>query len=139
MKNPSDQEGLTMNLRGAITGGDGALRLIEMLLPVLDGIEAAIERGEAQLTTLSDSPEGAILAGWLEGQQVIHRRLLDILEREGVRPIPAVGHPFDPRQHRAVERVSDPTFLAGTVVAERRKGYRTTHRILRYAEVVVVL
>ncbi|HRE48650.1 MAG TPA: nucleotide exchange factor GrpE [Aggregatilineales bacterium] len=127
-----------MMMRGtAISGSSPALKWIEALMPVVDGIEKAIESGTVQLTTLADPTAHDILSGWLEGQRVLLRRLLDLFEREGVRPIPAVGQPFDPRRHRAVEAADEPGMPAGVVVAERRRGYQTASRILRFAEVVV--
>lgn len=79
----------------------------------------------------------AAVEGWLEGLVLVERRLLAVLEREGVRPIVAVGEMFDPHYHLAVA-VSDKYGAAdGTVVAEEVRGYTLGDRVLRHAEVVV--
>lgn len=120
--------------------------LIEALMPVLDAIEAGIESGETQLDRLKVTVGGVvayeILSGWLDGQRLLRERLLSLLERESVRPIPAVGQLFDPFKHVAVETVYDPRRAHGTIVEERRRGYElfegtTGRRVLRFAEVVV--
>src|SRR5437763_1013086 len=79
----------------------------------------------------------ADVVGRLEGLLVVERRLLAVLEREDVRPIPALGQPFDPERHLAVAVARDNRVPDGTVVAEERRGYRLGARVLRHAEVVV--
>jgi molecular chaperone GrpE len=115
------------------------LDLIKALLPVLDGIEAGLRSGAAQIKALlPTSPDAArALASWLKGQQLLRERLLKLLESEGVTPIPAVGQSFDPYQHVAVKAVNDPTKKTGVIVAEERRGYRYGDTVLRYADVIV--
>ncbi len=79
----------------------------------------------------------AAVAGWVEGLVLTERRLLALLNREGVRPIVAVGETFDPHYHLVIA-VSDKFGAAdGTVVAEEVRGYTLGDRVLRHAEVVV--
>jgi molecular chaperone GrpE len=68
---------------------------------------------------------------------LVERRILALLEREGVRPIPTVGQPFDPRHHLAVAAEPHPDLPDGTVVAETLRGFTHEERVLRPAEVVV--
>ncbi|HVC35313.1 MAG TPA: nucleotide exchange factor GrpE [Chloroflexota bacterium] len=79
----------------------------------------------------------AALESWLAGLLLVERRLLALLEKEGVRPILSVGQPFDPRCHRAVAIADDRGQPAGTVVGEELRGYTVDGRVLRPAEVVV--
>lgn len=123
------------------------------LLPVLDGLDHAIGSGEQYLwrrdlaatashftpaqTVLVSPADRAVLAGWLEGLTLMRERLLKLLETQGVAPIPTVGRPFDPYLHVAVATAVKGAVEPGTIVAEERRGYRTTAAVLRFAEVVV--
>lgn len=39
---------------------------------------------------------------FIEGYEMIYKQLMDVLEKEGVTKIDAVGKPFDPNYHQAV-------------------------------------
>ena len=79
----------------------------------------------------------AAVAGWVEGLVLTERRLLALLDREGVRPIGAVGETFDPHYHLAVAVSDKFGAVDGTVIAEEVRGYTLGERVLRHAEVVV--
>lgn len=138
------------------------LELIEQVLPVLDGLDEAINAGEA---LLADEPESRsfgqrwiaawrVLRGdpvaltaavrsaewtaWLHGLEFVRERLLTVLAVEGVRPIEAADATFDPHWHRVIETVAATDDQpAGSIVQETRRGYVAAERVLRYAEVVV--
>jgi molecular chaperone GrpE len=116
------------------------LEVLKSLLPVLDGLEASLTSGGRHAYRLHQqgSPEAGTLIAWLDGQRLLRDRLLAILEERGVRPIPTVGHPFDPYRHVAVETVEDESLPDGHIVAEEHRGYSAGDQALRYAEVVVV-
>ncbi len=110
---------------------------IDSLLPVLDGLDHALESGQRSLRAPAEANEA--LASWLEGLQLVRRRLLDLLKEAGVVPIPTLGRPFNPHLHVAVATTADKSngVVPGTIVAEERRGYRTESHVLRYADVVV--
>lgn len=110
---------------------------IDSLLPVLDGLDHALESGQRSLRAPAEAHEA--LASWLEGLQLVRRRLLDLLKEAGVAPIPTLGRPFNPHLHVAVATTADNSngVVPGTIVAEERRGYRTESHVLRYADVVV--
>lgn len=112
-------------------------RLLEALMPILDGIEAGLVSGQTQASLIGDQRARDTLMGWLEGQRLLRDRLLALLDKENVRPIESVGQLFDPYHHVAVDTVFDPSQPTGTIVEERRRGYETDQRVLRFAEVVV--
>ena len=143
-------------------GGQARLGLVKDLLPVADALDASVRaarellaerpvaasaaprrpsllerlRGEpAALVAASTAPGG--LASWLDGLLLIERRLLALLEREGVRPIAAVGQPFDPHRHLAVAVTHAGGVPDGIVVGEELRGYTLGERVLRHAEVIV--
>ena len=61
----------------------GVSRLVESLLPVLDGCDAAAAQGHSEVTAVGQS-------------------LMVALGKAGLERIDAVGEPFDPTQHEAV-------------------------------------
>lgn len=101
-------------------------RLITRLLPVVDDFHRAVDA----------VPEEARDNSWLQGILLIERKLWSILESEGVRPIEAVGKPFDPSLHEAVT-VDEGAGAADTVVEEFQRGYTLNGRVIRAAMVKV--
>ncbi len=76
---------------------------------------------------------------WVEGIELIARKLHNVLESEGVKPIEAKGQPFDPNLHEAVafEEGSEGGHT-DTVSEVFSKGYIMNDRVLRPAMVKVV-
>jgi molecular chaperone GrpE len=77
------------------------------------------------------------VASMADGMAMNLRRLDETLARRGVRPLPALGQPFDPHTMHAAELADDPTQDKGMVVGELRKGFLFQDKLLRSAEVVV--
>ncbi|MBI1749821.1 MAG: nucleotide exchange factor GrpE [Acidobacteria bacterium] len=102
------------------------VHVIEPMLPVLDGFERA-------LAAHSDPA----YEDYRKGFELIYRQLLDALGRFGVERIEALGRPFDPHVHQAVERVESNEHEDGTVVEDLRHGYKLRERVLRPALVRV--
>ncbi|HEX7183393.1 MAG TPA: nucleotide exchange factor GrpE [Thermoanaerobaculia bacterium] len=71
------------------------------------------------------------------GVEMIHRQMQELLRRQGVREVSALGQPFDPALHEAVSREEDPSVQAPTVTGEMRRGYMIHDRLLRPAMVKV--
>lgn len=131
-----NQELITQLQQQQQQAADQALLL--SLLPMLDDLEQALENGRLQLSQLDSSP----LASWIDGLRLIYDRFLTILERNGVKPIPSIGKPFDPYAHRAVGiaqslPAGSPPLAPGHIVAEERRGYQSAAGVLRYADVIV--
>lgn len=94
--------------------------IIEQILPVLDGFERALA-----------AHADPAYEEYRKGFELIYRQLLDVLVRYGLEPIEAVGHPFDPHLHHAVERVESTEHEDGMVIEEHQKGYLFRERVLR--------
>jgi molecular chaperone GrpE len=94
--------------------------LVAKLLPVLDNFRRALEH----------APEG-VDRNWYEGIMLVARQFEDILQQQGLSPIPAVGEKFDPTQHEAIAREETDEHEEGTVVEEMQPGYRLHNRVLR--------
>jgi molecular chaperone GrpE len=106
---------------------DGNERLIKEFLPVLDDFE----RGLAATRTTQSYEQ------LIDGVDSVLRKFSDILTRQGVEAIPAVGEPFNPDLHEAVsvEEGSDET--DEVVTQELRKGYTLHGRVIRPSLVTV--
>ena len=105
----------------------GAKSVIEKILPVIDNFERGLE----------NIPEGCDPA-FAEGMEKIYKQLTAELEKIGVKPIEAVGQPFDPNFHNAVMQTESEEFESGTVAAELQKGYMYRDTLVRPSMVSVV-
>lgn len=101
--------------------------LVRDLLPALDNLERAIDHAES----------GGNGQPLVEGVKMVLRSALDALDRHGIKRVDAVGQPFDPTQHEAVDRVEQTEVEANHVVAQYQAGYRMHDRLLRPAQVSV--
>lgn len=106
-------------------------RLLAELLEVIDNFERALAHGvtENSVEANSDSIR--------EGTELIYNQMRDFLGRYQVKPIEAVGHPFDPNLHEAMMQVASDEYDEGIVVTEISKGYTVGERVLRHARVAV--
>jgi len=102
-----------------------SMRLALSILPVLDNFERAFHA------------KGEDIKQFMEGMELIYRQLRDVLEKEGVKPMDAVGDEFDPNLHEAVMQEASDKFPNNTVMEEFQKGYFLADRVLRPAMVKV--
>ena len=105
----------------------GARDVIEKILPVVDNFE----RG------LASVPEESKGTPFEEGMEKIYKQLMKTLEDMGVKPIEAVGKPFDPDYHNAVMHVEDENLGENVVAAELQKGYTYRETVVRHSMVQV--
>jgi molecular chaperone GrpE len=106
----------------------GAKSVIEKILPVIDNFE----RGFVGVT------EEEKQAPFVAGMEMVYKQMLSALEEMGVKPIEAVGQPFDPNYHNAVMTVEDEALESGTVAEELQKGYLYQDSVVRHSMVKVV-
>ena len=105
----------------------GAKDIVERILPVIDNFE----RG---LATIPEEEKGSAFAN---GMEMIYKQLLKNLEDAGVKPIEAVGKPFDPNFHNAVMHIEDENLGENVVAQELQKGYMYRDSVIRYSMVQV--
>ena len=105
----------------------GAKDVIEKILPIVDNFE----RG---LNTIPEDAKGTAFA---EGMEKIYKQFVKTLDDLGVKPIEAVGKPFDPNFHNAVMHVEDEKLGENVVAAELQKGYTYKESIVRHSMVQV--
>lgn len=98
--------------------------IIKRYLPILDDLERA----------LSTRPDDL---AWVDGIELIYRKLKSILEAEGLKRIEAEGQMFDPNFHEAILQESCDGFESGQVIAVVQNGYTLGDRVIRPAQVRV--
>lgn len=106
----------------------GARDIIEKILPVIDNFE----RGLGTLT--EEEKESA----FVQGIEKIYKQLVTSLTEAGLKPIEAVGKPFDPNFHNAVMHEEDPEQGENIVAEEFLKGYMYKDTVVRHSMVKVV-
>lgn len=73
-----------------------------------------------------------------EGLDLIHTKLVKVLEDKGLSSIEADGEMFDTDYHEAVTKIPAPSEeLKGKVVDTVEKGYKLKDKVIRYSKVVV--
>jgi molecular chaperone GrpE len=104
-----------------------ALPVVRDLLPVIDNFQRALDAAR-------NSEQAADL---VEGLELVIRQLGETLSRHGTTPISAVGQPFDPNLHEAVQQIPDPDHPPMTVLRELERGYVLHDRVVRPTKVIV--
>jgi molecular chaperone GrpE len=103
----------------------GKREMILSLLGVLDDFDRA-------LAHIGNAP-----AALSDGLRALHRKLLGLLEAQGVTPFKSLGEPFNPELHEALGSVRAEDKKPGTVAEEMQRGYRWGDDVLRHARVRV--
>ena len=111
-----------------------AADLVAKLLPVLDNLGRALDTEASLEATESDE-----FRHFLSGVDLIYKQLSGVLEALGVKPVAAIGEPFDPRLHEAVVTEETDEYEPDTVMQEIVRGYRLGDKLLRPALVKVAV
>ena len=99
----------------------GKAELILKFVSIHDDLSRAVE------TAKQGKSEQVVIEG-LEG---ILRNVETLFDAEGVKEIETTGTPFDPNIHDAISFKFDDTVPENTVIAEIRKGYMISDKVLR--------
>ena len=94
------------------------------VLPILDDLERA----------MANIPHEEAKKKWLEGFRLIEKKFHDLVEKQGLTVIKAIGQEFDCRTMDAI------TTLPGKkdiVIQEIEKGYFLNEKVIRPAKVIV--
>lgn len=103
----------------------GLQEALRILLPAWDNLERALAHPGASAEDLR------------RGIELTSKQWADGLRKLGVEPVPAVGEPFSPHLHQAVEMVETDEAPDHTVIEELQRGYQIHGRLLRPAMVRV--
>lgn len=101
--------------------------VLKDLLPVFDNLDRAM----AHADTATD------VQALADGLRMVSKQFLDTLGKLGIERVKALGEPFDPSVHEAIQHLESAEHPAGVVLAEVQPGYRQGERLLRPALVVV--
>ena len=105
----------------------GAKDIIEKILPVVDNFERGLDAVKEEE---KEDP-------FVQGMEKVYKHLVTTLEGIEVKPIEAVGQPFDPNFHNAVMHVEDEKFGENIVAEEFQKGYTYRDSVVRHSMVKV--
>ena len=104
-----------------------ALPLLRDLLPGMDNLQRALDAARH-----TDD-----LAAMLQGVEMVALQFEEILKRHGAEPITAVGEPFDPNRHEALQQMPSADHPPMTIIDEIERGYRLHDRVIRPSKVIV--
>lgn len=102
----------------------GVKKIVNDLLPVLDNFERALDSIEEKDSTY-------------DGILMIKNQLTDVLKKEGIVEMKALGEEFDPTYHHAVLTEDSDEYDSGHVIEVLQKGYLINDKTLRPAMVKV--
>jgi len=97
------------------------------LLPVMENLQRAMEAAES----------GGSLEALLNGLRGTISGFESAITSAGIEPVTAIGAPFDPELHEAVDTIEVEAERDGIVTAEYGRGYRMGGQLLRPARVQV--
>ena len=105
----------------------GVADFLKKLLPVLDTLDKAME-----MCAKSDLDKKV-----MDGLEMFSIQLSDMLTKEGLKEIEAMGKKFDPNCEEAMMNQSNPDKEDDEVIQVFEKGYTFKEHVLRCAKVVV--
>ena len=102
----------------------GVKKVVNDLLPVIDNFERALDSiGDKDST--------------YDGIMMIKDQLTDVLKKEGIVEMKALGEEFDPTYHHAVLTEDSDEYDSGYIIEVLQKGYLINEKTLRPAMVKV--
>ncbi len=109
---------------------NGGEKTIVSILPVIDDMERA----------LKNMQKAEDVAAVLEGVELIYKKFMDILAKQGVSVIETKDADFNVDIHEAIAQLPAPTEeLKGKVMDCTLTGYKLNDKVIRHAQVVVGL
>lgn len=96
----------------------------QAFLPVYDNLERALNQGTED-------------QAFLKGVEMTMTQLTKVLEGLGIKPIDALGKPFDPNLHNAVMHVEDEKLGENVVAQVFQTGFIMGEKVIRHAMVQV--
>ena len=109
---------------------NGGEKTITTILPVIDDMERA----------LKNMQNAEDVSAVVEGVELIYKKFMDILAKQGVSVIDTKEADFDVDLHEAIAQVPAPTpELKGKIMDCTLTGYKLNEKVIRPAQVVVGL
>jgi molecular chaperone GrpE len=101
--------------------------ILKRYLDVIDDLERA----------LKNKPQDGDGAVWAEGIELVYRKMLSLLESEGLQQMDANGQIFDPNFHEAISQEPSRDHESGQIIEVIKQGYMIGERVIRPALVRV--
>ena len=102
-------------------------KLIIEFIDIMESIERGLEN-----TKGSNNKDKLI-----HGLELIYKQLKNVLEKNGLAPIKALGEKFDPYKHEAMMQTPSDDNEEGTILEEFVRGYMLNNKVIRYSKVRV--
>ncbi len=102
-------------------------KLIIEFIDILESLERGLEN-----TKGSNNKDKLI-----HGLELIYKQLKNVLEKNGLAPIKALGEKFDPYKHEAMMQTPSDDNEEGTILEEFARGYMLNNKVIRYSKVRV--
>jgi molecular chaperone GrpE len=107
---------------------NGGETVLSGLLPVIDDFERAL----LNIRTANN------MEAVVEGVDLIYNKFMLFLSQQGIKPIEAIGQPFDTETFEAVAIIPTPEEnMKGKVIDSAQTGYTLYDKVIRHAKVVV--
>lgn len=106
------------------------LPVVREILPIIDNLQRAVDAGKQ-----SESADES--SSLLTGVSMVLQQFEETLGRFQVQPIAAVGEPFDPNRHEALQQIPTADHPPMTVLQEVERGYILHDRVVRPSKVLV--
>jgi molecular chaperone GrpE len=121
---------LTSQLEEKSGSPEELMRFVRSLIPFLDSFERV-------LFLARNHPPSEEIDNWLRGVESIYFRILNTLERFGLKAMETIGRGVNLDMHEVVEYRPTHEYPHNTIITERQRGYVFRGKILRDAKVVV--
>ena len=103
------------------------LKVMQDVLEAVDNLQRAVESYEADANG----------DGLVEGVKMVAQQINTALENHGCKKIEAVGQPFDPNMHQALQMQPSDEHDANVVMQDLRSGFQLHDRVIRPSQVFV--
>ena len=109
--------------------------LISRLVETLDNFQRALD--SASRSKSNSTKNSNDFDSFHKGVELIYQHFREILRKQGLKEIKAIGEPFDPHFHEAVMQRESDEFPEGTVIDEISRGYILNDKVIRHSKVIV--
>ena len=103
-------------------------------LPLMNGVLESVDNLQRAIESYEQEPNGDGLA---QGVAMVSAQISKVLEEHGCKKIDAVGQPFDPNLHQALQMQASDDHPANTVMQDLRPGFQLHDRLIRPTQVFV--
>ncbi|MDD5614728.1 MAG: nucleotide exchange factor GrpE [Candidatus Methanoperedens sp.] len=102
-------------------------KLIMEMIDIMESLERGLENAKG-----SDNKDKLI-----QGMELIYKQLKNVLEKNGLVPIKALGEKFDPYKHEAMMQTPTQDDEEDMILEEFSRGYMLSNKVIRYSKVRV--